>query len=91
MADGVFVLITTLVGIICFLIDVVLNSGNDRHDPTTLSSTVDLTYMPMTYVRGTILQVPQFGISQHILLSFTNLPSVCELFEQSAATLTVII
>lgn len=56
MADGVFVLITTLVGIICFLIDVVLNSGNDRHDPTTLSSTFDLTYMPMTYVRGTILQ-----------------------------------
>jgi hypothetical protein len=67
-------------GITCVLIDVVLLAYRiDRHNAATLSSTSDLTYMSMTYVRGTILDVPQLNNHRHVILSFINPSSILKL------------
>jgi hypothetical protein len=83
-----YLLIPTTAGITCVLIDVVfLASRNDRHIAATLSSTFDLTYMSMTYVRGTIVPYISFNNSQHMNLSFTTPYSVRELFKTGTAIL----
>jgi hypothetical protein len=70
--------------ITCVLIDVVLLAYRiDRHNAATLSSTFVLTYISMTYVRGTILDVPQLLDIQHVILSFINPSSTRKLVNRT--------
>jgi hypothetical protein len=78
---------TTTFGITCVLVDVVLASRHDRHNAATLSSTLDLTSMSMTCVRGIIVHVPQLSNSQHVNLSFTTPSSLRKLFKTGSAIL----